>query len=103
MKIGICGLGTVGTGTLALLKRNLGLIEQRINTNITIVQIASRRAVPGHSTNNISVSTDVFEVANNPDISLLVELIGGIDVAKQLILTAIDNGKHVVTDRKSVV
>jgi homoserine dehydrogenase len=103
VRIGICGLGTVGSGTVNILTRNKGLIDARAGCNIQIVQIAARRDNPNCDTSQYAVTRDIFEVANNPDVDVLVEVIGGTTIAKDLVLTAIANGKHVITANKALI
>ncbi len=103
VKIGICGLGTVGSGTVNVLTRNSRVINARAGADIVIAQVATRRDDVNCSLEGLNVSRDIFEVAKNPDIDILVELIGGIEVARELILTAIENGKHVVTANKALI
>lgn len=103
VRIGICGLGTVGSGTVNILTRNKALIDARAGCNITIVQIGARRDNPNCDTSNYSITRDVFDVANHPEVDVLVEVMGGITVAKDLILKAIENGKHVITANKALI
>jgi homoserine dehydrogenase len=103
IKVGICGLGTVGSGTLNVLVRNAEHIAARVGRDVVVTQIAARRDNPNCDTSAIAVTRDVFEVADNPEIDLLVELIGGCDTARELVLRAIANGKHVVTANKALI
>lgn len=103
VKIGICGLGTVASGTVNILKRNKTLIDARSGCDVSIVQIGARRDNPKCDTTGLNVTRDIFEVANNPEVDVLVELIGGTTVAKDLVLTAIANGKHIVTANKALI
>ncbi|MCW7553379.1 homoserine dehydrogenase [Endozoicomonas gorgoniicola] len=103
VKVGICGLGTVGSGTFNVLTRNTESITARTGRPIIIEQVGTRRGNPACDTSRTSVTTDIFDVARNPDIDIVVELIGGYDVAKDLIMTAISNGKHVVTANKALI
>lgn len=103
VRIGICGLGTVGSGTVNILKRNKALIDARAGCNISIVQIGARRDNPNCDTSEYAVTRDIFEVANNPDVDVLVEVIGGTTIAKDLVLKAIENGKHVITANKALI
>lgn len=103
VRIGICGMGTVGSGTVNILTRNKALIDARAGCDITIVQIGARRDNPNCDTSKYSVTRDVFDVANNPDVDVLVEVMGGTTVAKELILKAIENGKHVITANKALI
>ena len=103
VRVGICGLGTVGSGTVNVLKRNKQLIDARAGCDIQIIQIGARRENPNCDTAGIAITSDIFDVANNPDVDVLVELIGGTTVAKELVLTAINNGKHVITANKALI
>ena len=102
VKVGILGLGTVGGGTINVLSRNAEEIARRAGREIKIVAAAARE-VKGCSTDGFTVTDDAFEVVNNPDVEIIVELIGGYDPAKELVLTAIRNGKHVVTANKALI
>ena len=103
VRVGICGLGTVGGGTFNVLTRNADDIARRAGRPIIIEQVAFRSLNPECDTTGIRTTSDVFEVASNPDIDVLVELIGGYDVARELVLTAIAHGKHVVTANKALI
>ena len=103
LRIGICGLGTVGGGTLRLITGNQAEISRRVGRNLEIVHVATRRPDPALSESGIRVSTDVFDVARNPDVDVVVELMGGFDPALDLVLQAIENGKHVVTANKALI
>ncbi|MBL4569968.1 MAG: homoserine dehydrogenase [Alcanivorax sp.] len=103
VKVGIAGLGTVGSGTVNVLKRNARDIARRVGRPIEITHIGARRDNPACDTQGIRLSRDIFAVATDPDIDILVELIGGIDTARELVLTAIKNGKHIVTANKALI
>ncbi|MCG7601700.1 homoserine dehydrogenase [Halomonas sp. McH1-25] len=103
VRVGICGLGTVGSGTFNVLTRNADEIARRAGRPIVIEQVGARRENPDCDTTGVKVTSDIFEVARNPDIDVLVELVGGYDVARELVLTAIENGKHVVTANKALI
>ena len=103
VKVGICGLGTVGSGTFNVLTRNQEEISRRAGRVIRVEQIGARRPNPAADTNGIQMTSDIFEVARNPEIDVVVELIGGYDVARELVLEAINNGKHVVTANKALI
>jgi homoserine dehydrogenase len=103
VKIGICGLGTVGSGTVNVLTRNWRVINARAGCDITIAQIAARRDNPNCDTASFNVTRDIFAVADNPEVDILVELIGGTTIAKDLVLRAIANGKHVITANKALI
>ena len=101
VSIGICGLGTVGRGTINVLKRNSQQIRDRLGCEILLKQIGSRTTPNDFDLKGVSFSQDVFAIADNPKIDILVELIVGTSVAKDLVLKAIENGKHVVTANKA--
>ena len=103
MRIGICGLGTVASGTINIINRNKSLIDARSGCDISIIQVGARRDNPKCDTSGLNVTRDIFDVANNPDVDILVELIGGTTVAKELVLLAIANGKHIVTANKALI
>ena len=101
--VGIVGLGTVGSGTVNVLQRNAEEIASRVGRPIEISHIGARRDNPNCDITGIKVSRDVFAVAADPDVDILVELIGGTTTARDLILQAIANGKHVVTANKALI
>ncbi len=103
MKIGICGLGTVGGGTFNVIARNQREINARAGCEIIVEQVGARRDNPACDTSNTQVVRDVMAVTENPDIDVVVELIGGTSLAKELVLKAIANGKHVVTANKALI
>ena len=105
VKVGLLGLGTVGGGTFNVLRRNADEIARRAGRGIEISHAAARdydpSGLPGIDT--ISVSDDAFSVVDNPEIDIVVELIGGYEPARELVLKAISNGKHVVTANKALI
>lgn len=103
VNVGICGLGTVGGGTFNVLTRNAELIDARAGCEIGVAHIGARRPNPLCDTRDIKVSTDVFAVAEDPAVDILVELIGGTAVARELVIQALRNGKHVVTANKALI
>ena len=103
MRIGICGLGTVGSGLFNLLESNRAEIERKVGRDIILSQVGCRRDQPDCDLSSTNVTRDIFEVANSPDVDVLVELIGGTDVAKDLVMQAISNGKHIVTANKALI
>jgi homoserine dehydrogenase len=103
VKVGICGLGTVGSGTFNVLARNRDSIRARVGADIVVAQVGARRDNPACDTGDVAVTRDIFEVVRNPEIDIVVELIGGTSVARELILEAIANGKHVVTANKALI
>jgi homoserine dehydrogenase len=105
VKIGILGLGTVGGGTVNVLGRNAGEITRRAGRAIN-VHMASVRSLDKPricDTEGMLLTTDPFEIVNAPDIDVVVELIGGSTLAKDLVLSAIRQGKHVVTANKALI
>jgi len=105
VKIGILGLGTVGCGTVTVLHRNAVEITRRAGRDIKIVQASARDVSRPRncSTNGIALTADPMEVVRNPEIDVVVELIGGYELARELVLEAIKNGKHVVTANKALI
>ena len=103
VNIGICGLGTVGYGSFTVLKNNRKEIARRVGTDVVVTHIGTRRLRPGQDIGKVKKSTDVFAVVNDPEVDIVLELMGGIDVAKPLVLQAIANGKHVVTANKALI
>ncbi len=103
VKVGICGLGTVGGGTFNVLKRNAEEISRRAGRSIEVVQVAARSINSQCDTSTTEMTDDVFDVVNNPEIDVVIELIGGDTVAKEVVLRAIENGKHVVTANKALI
>ena len=105
VKVGLLGLGTVGGGTATILKRNAEEIARRAGRGIEIDFIATlepeRAAELG--VENIRLTKDANEVVNDPNIDIVVELIGGYSPAKELVMAALDNGKHVVTANKALI
>ena len=101
--IGLCGLGTVGRGTVEVLRRNAEMLSQRCSGGIEIVQVGSRSARPEVDLGTIPFTQDIFAVAANPAVDILVELIGGVEPARELVLTAIANDKQVVTANKALI
>ncbi len=105
VKIGLLGIGTVGSGTLHVLERNREEITRRAGRQIEIAMIAARnveraRGIAGPA---IPVVSDVRAVVTNPEIDIIVEVIGGTTVAREAILAAIVRGKHVVTANKALL
>jgi homoserine dehydrogenase len=105
LKVGLLGIGTVGGGTYAVLTRNQKEISRRAGRVIEIVKVADRNVELAKKLTNghAEVTDDVFSVVNDPNIDVVVELIGGYTLAKELVLKAIENGKHVVTANKALI
>ena len=105
IQVGLLGIGTVGSGTFAVLQRNQQEIARRAGRGIEIAMVADldverARAIVGEQ---IQVVNDARAVIANPDIDVVVELIGGYGIAKTLVLEAIAAGKHVVTANKALL
>lgn len=106
VKVGLLGLGTVGSGTVSVLSRNADEITRRAGRAIHISHAAAKEYDAGliEGLENIdTISDDAFAVVNDPAIDIVVELIGGYSPALELVLQAIDNGKHVVTANKALI
>ncbi|MDR0780391.1 MAG: homoserine dehydrogenase [Pseudomonadales bacterium] len=103
VKIGICGLGTVGYGSYTLLQNNRQDLARRVGGDVMVSHIGSRRLRPGQDIGNTRYSADPFAVVNDAEVDIVLELLGGIDVARPLVLQAIANGKHVVTANKALI
>jgi len=105
INVGLLGIGTVGGGTFTVLKRNEEEITRRAGRPIRITAVADKnlelaRTVAG---SGVRLTDDAFSVVADPEIDIVVELIGGYGVAKELVLKAIENGKHVVTANKALL
>ena len=105
INVGILGLGTVGGGTFAVLQRNAEEITRRAGRPIRVSVVANRNLERARkvTAGACRVTDDVFSVVNDPEIDIVVELIGGYTVARELVLKAIENGKHVVTANKALL
>ncbi|WP_196158330.1 homoserine dehydrogenase [Reinekea sp. G2M2-21] len=103
VNVGICGLGTVGAGTFNVLQRNLDDIARRAGRPVRITHVGARRDNPACDLTGVKVSRDIFDVVKDPDVHIVVELIGGLTVAKDLVLAAIEQGKDVVTANKALI
>ncbi|MEC8697553.1 MAG: homoserine dehydrogenase [Pseudomonadota bacterium] len=103
ISVGIAGLGTVAQGVLELLAANRDLIEQRSGLTIKILRIASRTSKPEVDLHGAEFSTNVLDLLNDSRLDVIVELMGGEDLAKDLIVGATAQGKAVVTANKAVI
>src|SRR5512140_1568013 len=105
INVGLLGIGTVGGGTFTVLQRNAEEITRRAGRPIRIVVVADKngelaKQVTGGA---CRITDDAFSVVSDPEVDIVVELIGGYGVAKELVLKAIANGKHVVTANKALL
>ncbi|WP_455282724.1 homoserine dehydrogenase [Cupriavidus necator] len=105
IKVGLLGIGTVGSGTYNVLKRNQEEIRRRAGRGIEIAIVADLNTERARELTNgeVEIVSDANEVVNRPDIDIVIELIGGYGIARELVLKAIENGKHVVTANKALL
>jgi len=105
VRVGLLGLGTVGGGTFNVLRRNAEEIARRAGRGIEITCAAARWFDPARlpGIESLPVTEDAFAVVDDPAIDIVVELIGGYEPARELVLKAIANGKHVVTANKALI
>ena len=104
-KVGLLGLGTVGGGTATVLLRNVDQIQQRLGRRIEITHAAGLGIADQTilDAGKVKLTENAFEVVDDPEVEIVVELIGGYTLAKDLVLKAIENGKHVVTANKALI
>ena len=105
LKIGILGLGTVGAGVFNVLKRNQDEIIRRTGRGIEVVMVCRRNVAAAQEIvgNTVPVVADPNTLINHPEIDVIVELMGGDTLSKELVLAAIANGKHIVTANKALL
>ena len=105
IKIALCGIGTVGKGVLELFDKNMALIRQRIGKDIQIVKALEKdpEKIKSSGLTSDQVSDSLDFVLEDPEIDIVIELIGGDTIAKEIILRALDNGKSVVTANKALL
>jgi len=102
--VGLLGLGTVGGGTLTVLRRNAEEITRRAGREIRVLRAAVRNLDKAKTLGgDLPLTTNPFDVVDDPDIDIVVELIGGLEPARELVMQAISHGKHVVTANKHLV
>lgn len=105
INIGILGLGTVGSGAVGVLRNNAAEIGRRLGRDVNVFMVSTRNAEKARAVCDAStlVTDDPFAVVKHPEVDIVVELFGGTDIAKDLVLGAIQNGKHVVTANKKLL
>lgn len=105
MNIGILGLGTVGSGVINVIAKNKDEINKRTGTDIKVIIAAVSDLNKNRlcDTDGIKITNDPYEVINNPDIEVVIELIGGNKLARDLVEKALDNKKHVITANKALI
>lgn len=105
VKVGLLGLGTVGGGTVNVLQRNAEEIARRAGRGIVVTHAAARDLNKPRicSTAGISLTTNLQEVVDDPEVEIIIELIGGDTLAREMVMRAIENGKHVVTANKALI
>ena len=105
IQVGLLGMGTVGSGTFNVLQRNQEEIKRRAGRGIEIAMVADLNLAKAQALTgpNVKVVSDARQIIAHPDIDVVVELIGGYGIAKELVLEAIAAGKHVVTANKALL
>ena len=103
LRIGLCGVGNVGGAVLKILKSSSQLLEAQGGVRFDLVQVGARKGKAAVPFEGVNVSTSLEEVATNPNVDVLVEVIGGVDFAYDLVSKAIKEGKHIVTANKALL
>ena len=105
IQVGLLGIGTVGSGVFDVLRRNQAEIKRRAGRGIEIVAVSRRDVAKAQALvgDAAQVFADARQIIANPEIDIVVELIGGYGIAKELVLEAIAAGKHVVTANKALL
>ncbi len=105
INVGLLGIGTVGGGTWTVLNRNAEEITRRAGRPIQITVVADKNLALARNVTEgkCKLTDDAFSVVTDPNVDIVVELIGGYGIAKELVLKAIENGKHVVTANKALL
>jgi len=105
IKVGLLGFGTVGSGVAKVLARNQEEISRRAGRAIIVTRAAVRNIekARAQAPEGIDIGNDPFSIVNDPSIDIVIELMGGTGLAKELVLAAINNKKHVVTANKAVL
>ncbi len=105
LRVGLLGFGTIGTGVVKLLGKNAGVIEKRSGCGVRLVRVADLdiETDRGVEIDRSLLTTDASQVVDNPEVDVVIELIGGYEPARTFVLRAIENGKHVVTANKALL
>lgn len=105
IKVGLIGFGNIGAGVVKLLRENADVVRNKVGTGIVLKRIADLDVTSdrGVAVDASILTTDVNEIFNDPDISVVIELIGGYEPAKSFVLKAIEMGKHIVTANKALL
>ncbi len=103
LKVGLCGVGNVGGAVLKTLINSSQLLEVQGGVRFDLVQVGARRGKEVVPYEEINITTNVLEVATNPEVDVLVEVVGGVDFSYELVTTALKEGKHVVTANKALI
>jgi len=105
VKVGILGLGVVGCGTLTVLRRNYPAITSRAGTDIQVIHAAVRQLNKNRpcDTDGIRLTEQPLDVVTNPEVDVVIELMGGIDIARECVMTAMQHGKSVITANKALL
>ncbi len=105
IKVGLLGFGTIGTGVVKMLQHNAKVIEQRLGARLTLSAIADLDTTTdrGLVLDGVVLTSDANSVLTNPDIDIIIELIGGYEPARTFVKKALENGKHVVTANKALM
>ena len=103
LKVGLCGAGNVGGAVLKTLIKSSQLLEIQGGVHFDLVQVGARRGKEAVPYDGINITTNLADVATNPEVDVLVEVIGGVDFSYELVTTALKEGKHVVTANKALI
>ena len=103
LKVGLCGAGNVGGAVLKTLIKSSQLLEVQGGVHFDLVQVGARRGKEAVPYEGINITTNLEDVATNPEVDVLVEVIGGVDFSYELVTTALKEGKHVVTANKALI
>ena len=103
LRVGLCGAGNVGGAVLKTLIKSSQLLEIQGGVHFDLVQVGARRGKEVVPYEGINITTNLEDVATNPEVDVLVEVIGGVDFSYELVTTALKEGKHVVTANKALI